>query len=387
MYLFINFRISLFSNINSHLLGNSSPLGSEVVDGSLLFVYQCATQAEVVVDLVLERLDLLVYGQDLVLQRLWVDLLLRLRNGLLGGNLHLIELLGNLMHLLMHGWRLAFLRMEALILLRLHLRWCKVLLVLGHLVLLGWYRWAEEVVARRRRMRSWLLLLWLVAGWHRVGNVVLNLSLYLIRIVAHVVVALSLSLAHGVCILLSIHKSPHLLWWLTKLVAMALHWLLVLIHLLHLLLLGVLHLLLHLVHLLRWLLHLISWLRTIVLLLVGVVLARVVFLGLRSFQCPRFNYVISALYKLVLEVSQNGISALLDDWPANRSEAVSFHCEELDVLVESQEVGKLVDIVVDESKLDKTGQEVDQRNGYLPDLVLSNINDFELFKCLAAKLS
>ena len=222
-----------------------------MVDGSLLVVGLTATQAEVVVDLILERLDLLFYGKELGLQRLRVGLLRRLSNGLPGGSVLLAGLLGSWIRLiivtsiqhLMHGWRLAFL-LEALILRHL-LRWCKVLLVLGHLVLLGWYRRAKEVVARRRGVRSRLLLLWLVASWHRVGNVVLNLPLHYVRIVTHVFVTYSLSLTNGVCILSSIHKSPHLLGWLTKLVAVALHWLLVLIHLLHLLLLGVLHLLLH----------------------------------------------------------------------------------------------------------------------------------------------
>ena len=86
-------------------------------------------------------------------------------------------------------------------------------------------------------------------------------------------------------------------------------------------------------------------------------------------------------------MSKDGISAPLDDRSSNRPETVSFHCEELQVLVESQEAWKLVDIVVRQCKLDKTGQEVDQCDGYLSDLVGANINDLELFKCLAAKFS
>ena len=169
--------------------------------------------------------------------------------------------------------------------------------MLRSLVRLDWLPATEEVIRlcgwmRPHRLLQLLLLLWHVTSGVGVSDVVLDLPLNLIWVLASEGDLLDLPLLYSLIVLLYIHESTNL-GWLTLLAYFDF-----LLLLLDLELTSIL--VAHIGNILHWV-RILS--HSIVLFLVSVLLHIVILLHLRSLESPCFNHIISTFYELVLEMT------------------------------------------------------------------------------------
>lgn len=295
------------------------PLGNQLVDKSLLLHDLSLAETEVVVDILLERSDLLLQSDSLGLK---IHLGWWLLVGLLW---HLLELLHRMVLLLGsrrredRGW----VEGRTLRFLLVALRW---LLLLNLLELLEFGNLGLMVE---------LLLL----------DVVLHVTLNLIDVRGHklfFLVLLLLQLLNSL-VLVQLHLSSHRLWLLLPVST------------------GIL-------------IRLVS----VLLLVVQVVpfgVLHVLFLHLES---PVLHDVISSLYVLVPEMFKDGICPLVQNRSPQSLQWIPIKLQGLQCLVQAEQGRDLAQIVVDKIQEVQAAQIVSQSDWHLPDLVVAQVNNFQV---------
>jgi hypothetical protein len=238
--------------------------------------------------------------------------------------------------------------------------------LLGHLlemmVLLGSRRredrgWVEGRTLRFLRVGLWWNLLLSLLKLLQLGYLGLVVELLLLDVVLHVtldlvdvrghelffLVLLLLQLLHSL-VLVQLHLSSHRLWLLLPVSSAAVLIMLVfvLLFVVQVVPLGVLH---------------------------------VLFLHLDS---PVLHDFIASLYVLVPEVLQDGICPLLQNGPPQGLQGVPVQLQGLQRLMQAEQGRKLAQIVVDKVQGVQAAQIVSQSDGYLPDLVVAQVDNLQV---------